>query len=301
MAIGNMGQSIQETSLGVWREGQSVGNLVIVAITDKLSSVRALPQHKKQSSGVQNGAVTIGNPVLSLEMKLRMMMAFTYLGFCNCRVSRHAHRVARSTSPHPLLAGFPPSDAPRAQNLGRNGPMDAYHRDRLALWPPAQSSLLERASARQLVGAGSLGRLAAAHQRCTLSVWGWQSRRQTRDQESCGAERAHQPASALVFWPPLRPVARRVGWVSRARELSAYCRSATPIITAKTPCFATWSRLSPQVGQSWWWWVGMPPMAQGQHAHGPRPGRPMRHAVGALSLRSPGRGKRQKIKRSKTS
>jgi hypothetical protein len=52
---------------------------VIVAITGQLSRVRALPQHKKQPSGVQNGAVTIGNPVLSLEMRLRMMMAFTYL------------------------------------------------------------------------------------------------------------------------------------------------------------------------------------------------------------------------------
>ena len=43
-----------------------------------LSKVRALPPHKKQLSGVPNVGVTLGNPVLSLEMMLRMM-AFTYL------------------------------------------------------------------------------------------------------------------------------------------------------------------------------------------------------------------------------
>ena len=39
--------------------------------------------------------------------------------------------------------------------------MDARHHHCVALWPPAQSRLLERASPRQLVGAGSLGDLAS--------------------------------------------------------------------------------------------------------------------------------------------
>src|SRR5262249_2109624 len=45
----------------------------------QLSGVRARSQHKKQSSGVHKIAVTLGHPVLSLEITLRMLMAFTYL------------------------------------------------------------------------------------------------------------------------------------------------------------------------------------------------------------------------------
>src|SRR5215831_573644 len=81
---------------------------------------------------------------------------------CDTGLSRDADRLARAASPHLLLAGLHASRAPRATHLGRDGPMDARHHHRLALWPPAQSGLLERPPARPLVGAGPAGHLAAA-------------------------------------------------------------------------------------------------------------------------------------------
>src|SRR2546426_4223333 len=123
---------------------------------------------------------------------------------CDHGISRHAHGVARSPSSHILLAHLHASCAPGAQNLGRDGQVDARHYHRLALWTPAESGLLERASARQLVRAGSLGHLAAARQWHPLSVWRRQSRRQTRYPESYGAARAYKPASSLVFWACFR-------------------------------------------------------------------------------------------------
>jgi hypothetical protein len=45
----------------------------------KLSGVRARSQHKKRSPGIHKIAVALGNSVLSLEITLRMLMAFTYL------------------------------------------------------------------------------------------------------------------------------------------------------------------------------------------------------------------------------
>src|ERR1041384_2212672 len=125
---------------------------------------------------------------------------------CDPGVSRHAHRVARSSSPHLLLAGVHASRAPWATYVGRDGPVDPSDHHRMALWTPTQSDLLERTSHRELVGAGSLGHLATTTQWHFVSVWRRQSRRQTRPQESCGAERTEQQASSLVFWPALRPV-----------------------------------------------------------------------------------------------
>jgi hypothetical protein len=83
---------------------------------------------------------------------------------CDDGISWHAQRVARSPSPHFLLAGLHASGASGTKNLGRNGQVDASHHHCVALWAPAQSGLLEHASARQLVGAGSLGDLAATYQ-----------------------------------------------------------------------------------------------------------------------------------------
>src|SRR5687768_486867 len=74
---------------------------------------------------------------------------------CDPGLSRHADRLARSASPHLLLAGVHASRAPGATYLGRDGPVDASEHHRVALWPSAQSRLLERASARPLVGAAS--------------------------------------------------------------------------------------------------------------------------------------------------
>src|SRR4029077_2044442 len=140
---------------------------------------------------------------------------------CDHGLARHAHGVARAPSSDILLAHLPASRAPRAQDLGRDAPVPARHHHRVALWPRAHSRLLERASARELVGAGSHGHLASPGAWHLVSLWRWQPRRQTWDQESCGAERAYQSASSLVFWPALRAAAGGVGRVSHAGGLSA--------------------------------------------------------------------------------
>src|SRR5881397_3856422 len=82
---------------------------------------------------------------------------------CDHGLSRYAHGVARAPSSDILLAPLHASRAPRAQDLGRDGPVDASHHHRVALWTRAQSRLLARASPRELVGAGSHGYLAPAN------------------------------------------------------------------------------------------------------------------------------------------
>src|SRR6267142_5957208 len=141
---------------------------------------------------------------------------------CDPGLSRHAHGVARAPSSHILLAYLHASRLSRAQDLGRDGPVDARHHYRLALWTRAQSRLLERASPRELVGAGSRGHLASPGERHPVSLWRWQPRRQTRHEESRGPERAYQPASSLVFWPALRVVDGGVGRLSPPSGLSAH-------------------------------------------------------------------------------
>src|SRR5215470_11573272 len=89
---------------------------------------------------------------------------------CDACVSRHTHRVAWAPSPPALLADFHPSGASGPPPLGRDGPMDARHDHRLALWPFAQSRLLACASVGQLAGAGSLDYLATACQWDPVSV-----------------------------------------------------------------------------------------------------------------------------------
>ena len=49
----------------------------------------------------------------------------------------------------------------RAQDLGRDGQVDARNHHGVALWAFAQSRLLARASPRELVGAGSVATLPA--------------------------------------------------------------------------------------------------------------------------------------------
>src|ERR671934_1045291 len=68
---------------------------------------------------------------------------------CDPRLSRYAHGVARAPSAYLLLAHLHASRAPGAQNIGRDGPVDARHDHCLALWTPSESGLLECASARQ--------------------------------------------------------------------------------------------------------------------------------------------------------
>src|SRR2546430_11885366 len=62
---------------------------------------------------------------------------------CDPGFSRHAHGVARAPSSHLLLAHLHASRLSRPQDLGRDGPVDAYHDHGLALWALAQSRLLE--------------------------------------------------------------------------------------------------------------------------------------------------------------
>src|SRR5215475_1854931 len=146
--------------------------------------------------------------------------------FCDCRVSWYAHRVARSSSPYLLLAYLHASRLSRAQDLGRDGPVDPSDHHRLALWTPAQSRLLERTSPRELVGTGPPSHLAAPCQWRAVSLWRRQPCRQTRHQKSRGAKRAHQPASSLVFWPALRAVDGGMGRLSLPRGLSAHSAQA---------------------------------------------------------------------------
>src|SRR6266498_5361072 len=68
---------------------------------------------------------------------------------CDHDLAWHAHGVARAPSSHLLLAHLHASRLSRAQDLGRDGPVDARHDYRLALWTPAQSGLLERTSHRK--------------------------------------------------------------------------------------------------------------------------------------------------------
>src|SRR5207248_10120732 len=68
---------------------------------------------------------------------------------CDPGLSRHAHGVARAPSSHILLAHLPASRLARAQDLGRDGPVDARHDHGLALWALAQSRLLACASPRE--------------------------------------------------------------------------------------------------------------------------------------------------------
>src|SRR5215831_8747793 len=90
---------------------------------------------------------------------------------CDYGLSRHAYGVARAPSAHILLAHLYASRLSRAQDLGRDGQVDASHHYRVALWTCAQSHLLECASARQLVGAGSRRHLARTGERYPVSVW----------------------------------------------------------------------------------------------------------------------------------
>src|SRR5215212_1665842 len=96
---------------------------------------------------------------------------------CDHGLSRHAHGVAWSPSSHLLLAHLHASRLSRAQDLGRDGQVDASRHHRLALWTRAQSRLLERASPRKLVGAGTRGHLASPSERHLVSLWRWQPRR----------------------------------------------------------------------------------------------------------------------------
>src|SRR5262249_45410644 len=147
---------------------------------------------------------------------------------CDPGLSRHTHGVARAPLAHLLLAHLHASRLAWAQDLGRDGPVDARHHHRLALRPLAQSWVLERASPRELVGAGSPGYLASTGERHPVPLWRWQPRRQTWDQASGGAEGAQQPASPLVFWPALRAVDGGLGRVSPAGGLSPHTAQTPP-------------------------------------------------------------------------
>src|SRR5262245_9492361 len=138
---------------------------------------------------------------------------------CDPRLARPAHGVARAPSAYLLLAHLHASRAPGAPNVGRDGPVDARHDHGLALWTPAQSRLWERPAPREWVGPGPPRHLAGPCQWRAVSLWRRQAGRQTRHQQSRGAQRAPQPASTLVFWPALRAVDGGMGRLALPREL----------------------------------------------------------------------------------
>src|SRR6266581_6778953 len=88
---------------------------------------------------------------------------------CDHSLARHAYGVARAPSSHLLLAHLHASRLARAQDLGRDDPVDARYHHCVALWPFAQSRLLECAPPRELVGAGSLDHVASTSQRHPVS------------------------------------------------------------------------------------------------------------------------------------
>src|SRR5262249_645426 len=129
----------------------------------------------------------------------------------------------RSNFCSPILHHTAP---PGRKTWGREGKVPPCHYHRVALWALAQSRLLERASPRELVGAGSRSHLARPGERHPISLWRWQPRRQTRHQEPCNAERADKQASSLVFWSALRPAVGGMGGLCHSSGLSAYSAQA---------------------------------------------------------------------------
>src|SRR2546429_3825340 len=67
-------------------------------------------------------------------------------------VSWYARHLERSSPPHAVLAGLHAGPVPRAQNLGRTGPLDPCPGHSVALSPFAQGELLACASAGGVVG-----------------------------------------------------------------------------------------------------------------------------------------------------
>ena len=142
-----------------------------------------------------------------------------------------------------------------------------------------------------------LATLPTTHPWCAVSVWRWQSRRQTRHQESRGPERAEQPASSVVFWPALRGLDGRMGWLSHAGGLSADFAQASRGLSQRKRAVSRDGRgvCAPVLGEAGHCGRGCRLWLQGQHADGPKPrqGRyraPMGFCLSPFSFVENGRG-----------
>ena len=130
--------------------------------------------------------------------------------------------------------------------------MDARRHHGVALWAPAQSGLLERASPRQLVGAEHLGDLASTHQWC-LYLFGDGSHADKRGIKNPVAQKGrisqHQPwffglrfVLLMAAWDGYRvPVSFRIILPKRH---AAY-RSENALFRDMVEAFV------PRVGRSW--------------------------------------------------
>ena len=101
-----------------------------------------------------------------------MLMAFTYLPGFVTMVFRGMPTVWRGR--HRLILCwlvFMQAVHPGRKTLEEMAKWKARRHHRVALWAPAQGDLLERASARQLAGSGSLGHVATTRQWRAVSLW----------------------------------------------------------------------------------------------------------------------------------
>ena len=170
--------------------------------------------------------------------------------------------------------------------------MDPCHHHRVALWTPAQSRLLERASHRQLVGAGSLGHLAAAPEWRAVSVW----RRRHADKRGTknpvgqkGRISQHHP----WFFGLRFVLLIGMGQLSPSGGLSDYS-AQTPCGVSQRKCLVSRDGggvCSPAVGEAGHCGRRCCVWLQSEHTHGPRPGQSrQRTQLGlCLALPVPGR------------
>ena len=110
---------------------------------------------------------------------------------------------------------------PRAENLGRAGPLDPGPGDRLALSSRAEGGLLGYPSAGGMVGPGSPEHLAPAQGWHLYLVGDGSHKPEAGPTEPAGPKRTEKRTSALVFRDSLCPVDCQLGRVSLARGVSS--------------------------------------------------------------------------------
>jgi hypothetical protein len=139
---------------------------------------------------------------------------------CDHDISRHAHGVPQSPSPQSLLAHLYASRLARAQNLGRDGQVAPAT---ITAWRFGRLLKATYWNVHLIVSWLAQGLLAILPPptNAVLYLFGDGSHANKRGAKNPGGtERAHQPASSVVFWPTLRIVDGSVGWLSRVSRLS---------------------------------------------------------------------------------
>src|SRR5215510_12671701 len=123
-------------------------------------------------------------------------------------LARDAWYLARSSPPHPGLAGGEARPLPRAENLGRTGALAPRRAHRVAVPPLVEGQLWEDPSAGDMVGRGSPAYVAPTQGRDALSRGGGQGATQAGDAASTGTKGAQKRASAVVVGSALRSLDR---------------------------------------------------------------------------------------------